>query len=406
MIYLLLFFILLLFIYHFDYKCNKKYKYFCFYFLMLSMILLAGLRYRIGVDTIRYEVYYKESSDIFSLTFSEIFRNENRADPLYVLLSSIARTISDDFWVLQLLQASLVNVIFFRFVKRNTNNVFLAIMLFYVILYLNYMCEVMREACAVSMFLLAWEFFKKEKWIKYYILCVMAFLFHTSSVVLFFLPLIVILKMDKLFSVNFKTTSVVLIGFLWLGFYVQESFFEFLQMISINELNESLSDKVARYGQKESLTGAIFNWKGIVSIFLKYICYPFWAIISLKQLGKNLGKLEIMVSMNFIFSILMIAIAILYRFNNYFIPFSIISISNFVFNEKILTISYRLVCIKGFITWTLILCPLFFVHLYEYVSSVDNTNLKEYMRYYPYSSVLSPELDSDRERLYRYHGVY
>lgn len=406
MIYLLLLFILLFFIYHFDYKDNKKYKFFCFYILMFSMILLAGLRYRIGVDTIRYEAYYKDFSDIFNLSYSEIFENENRADPLYVLLSSLAKTISDEFWVLQLLQASLVNIVFFRFVRRNTNNIFTAILLFYLILYSNYMCEVMREACAVSMFLLAWEHFKKEKWIKYYILCAMAFLFHTSSIVLFFLPIIVLLKIDKLLSVNIKTTSVLLIGVLGLGFYVQDSFFEYLQIMSLNEVNESLSDKVARYGQKESLTGAIFNWKGVVSIILRFIFYPFWAIITLKQLGRNLGKLELMVSMNFIFSVLMIAIAILYRFNNYFIPFSVIAISNFVFNKKIATINSRIVRVKGFLTWIIILLPLFFIHLYEYVDSVDNTNLKEYMRYYPYSSVLQPELDSNRERLYRYHGAY
>lgn len=63
--------------------------------------------------------------------------------------------------MMQICQAILVNIILFWFIKRNTKNIFFAVLIYYVFLYTNFMCEVMREACAVSMFLLSWEYFKR-----------------------------------------------------------------------------------------------------------------------------------------------------------------------------------------------------------------------------------------------------
>ena len=403
MLYILILIVIIYFTYHFDYLGNIRYRDFCYYSLLTVFVLLAGLRYRIGVDSIRYEEVFKYVSNLYEITEYEIIENEERLDPLYALMSSLAKTISNDFWVLQLIQSLLVNTILFRFVRKNTKNLFFAILLYYIVLYANYMCEVMREACAVSMFLLAWEYFKSNKWIRFYLFSLLAFFFHTSAIVLFVLPIFNFLKIDKLLDINTKTTIFVLLGIVICGFIIQSNFYEYIQIYSIND---SLSEKISRYKRKETLSGAIFNWKGIISVAIRYVLYPIWAVITLKYSKKISPKLATMVSWSLFYSMLMIPIAIFYRFNNYFLPFTIIAISEFAFLDRILSISGKLVIIKGYVTWILIFFPLLFVHSYEYFSEVDKTGLKDYMRYYPYYSVISPEEDDNRERLFRYHGAY
>ena len=169
MIYILILFLLLFLSFKFDYLGQKRNKELWFVLIGVLLVCLAGFRYRIGVDSIRYETKYGLVHILSNLTYDDIFDSSLKAEPLFVLLFSAAKTISDDFWVLQMLQSILVIAIFWRFIKKNTQYWFISAFLFTLILYLHFTCEILRESCAVSMFLLGWEFYKEKKWIKYYI---------------------------------------------------------------------------------------------------------------------------------------------------------------------------------------------------------------------------------------------
>ena len=73
MLYILIFIILLYFVYKYDYKGKKSKKWTNYYILMIVLIVIAGLRYRLGIDSIRYEEQYKDFPTLGELSWNKIF---------------------------------------------------------------------------------------------------------------------------------------------------------------------------------------------------------------------------------------------------------------------------------------------------------------------------------------------
>lgn len=397
MIYLIVFILLSIFTYHFDYCKKQKYKLFSYTFILILLILIAGFRYRLGVDSIRYENNFKWVPTLFDLQLSDF--EDSKFDPLYFLLSSFAKTLCSDFWCLQLLQACLVNIVIFRFIRKNTENIFFSVLFYYSFLYINFMYEVMREACAVSMFLLSWKYFVSNSWLKYYLYCILAFLFHSSAILLFLLPIFKWIGVLKILSCN-KKTFLLLLLVLFIGYYIQQNFFDYIEVIA---LTERLSDKIEDYVDSD-LSGQILNIFGILSTSILYIIYPYIAAIAVKR-QKHISFLpmESMVFLCFVFALLSIPISIFYRYNNYFMLYSIIVVANFIYSERVyLTKTIYFKC-RSFLFWVLILFPMFFLKFYGYTASVKGSRYKEYMKYYPYSSIFSKKMDKDREAVFSYY---
>lgn len=400
MIYLIIFLILFFLTYLYDYRGKKANRIKAYYFVLFLLIIVAGFRYRIGLDTIRYESAFRWIPTLWELKWDTF--KYNNYDPFYLILTSFAKSISSEFWVMQTIQAILVNTIIFSFIKKYTSHIFFAVLLYYVFLYLNFMCEVMREACAVSMFLLGYKYFVKEKWLPYYLFCTAAFLFHSSAILLFLIPILKWFRLTELMHIN-KYTVVFLLAVLLGGFMIQHYLFDYLNMLAFTG---RIEDRIERYADS-SLSSSVLNINGIISVVLQNILYPFLSIVYLKRQYniKNLN-IEPMVFLCFVFALLMIPIAIFYRYNNYFMPFSIIVMSEIAFQQKIYLFKKRYVYVSRFLFWMIIFAPLFFFKIYGYNSSVKDSYLKEYMRYYPYSSIFDKKTDVNREKLFIYYNAF
>ena len=400
MVYFVIFFILIFFTYRYDYLGRKAYRLNAYYLVLFLLIVVAGFRYRVGLDTIRYESAFRWLPVLWKLRWND-FADSNY-DPLYLILSSFAKSFSSEFWVMQLMQATLVNAVIFSFIKRYTNRIFFATLLYYVFLYLNFMCEVMREACAVSMFLLSWKYFMKEKWPQYYLFCTAAFLFHSSAILLFILPVLKWLRLTELMRMN-KYTVVFLLIVLVSGFVIQHYFFDYLNLLAFTG---RIEDRINRYSDTD-LAGSVLNINGILSTVIQTILYPFIAIICLKrQYNIRSFSIEPMVFLCFTFALLTIPIAIFYRYNNYFMPFAIIAISEIAFQRKVYLFSKGYLHVPRFLLWLLIFAPLFFLKIYGYNTSITGSYLKEYMRYYPYSSIFDKKINQNRETLFIYYNAF
>ena len=401
MIYFVLFLFFLGLSYHFDYLGKHTNKY-TFYSISLTiLILLSGLRYRIGLDSIRYEGHHIETPTLFELN-ATVFQDSSY-DPLFIFLSSIAKTVSSEFWVLQMLQSILVNIIFFRFIRLNTKNIFLGVLLYYVGLYINFNCEVMREACAVSMFLLGWEYLKKDKIIHFSFYCILACGFHISSILLLIIPILKIFHIWNLLRIN-KYTIFILIGVLFVGYYIQAIFFDYLKLLS---LGDSFSSKVNRYTDSD-LAYSVLNINGIISAVCRNIFFPFLSIILLKQhrTYRIDTNLEPMVLLSLIFAVFTIPIAIFYRYTNYFLPFAIIAICNFMYIPRIYLSTKKYIKLKHFGSWYIILFPMLFFQIYSFNAKEGGSQFKAYMRYYPYSSIIFENKDANRESLFLYRNAF
>jgi len=256
MLYFFIVFCLILLSVKYDYS-NKKNGFTFFYVLTwIVFILVAGLRFRVGGDTIGYMTTYERLPSLWDISYANFL--DYKYDPLWIILCALAKTISPDFTVLQIFHAFILNTIIFFFVKINTKYVFTSILVYFLFYYFHFNMEVIRESLAVAIFLISLKHFIQRQWLKYYLLVFVAFLFHSSATILFFLPLL------KSFSLN-KKNSILLFLIFMIGIFVGQYFIPFFESLSFTT---KMLEKLQDYSNYS------FTLYGIISSFLKYVIMP------------------------------------------------------------------------------------------------------------------------------------
>lgn len=402
MIYLLIFIMLLVLCYRYDYVGHKRNKMFWTIVSFIALVLVAGLRYRIGVDSIRYESFYTYVPKIWEIT--PIFLEKTRWEPSFVLLMSVCKVISPDFTVFQLVHAVIINTAVFIFFYRNTRHFFFALAAYALLNYIPLNTEVLREALAVAIFLFAWEPFKRGNYLLYTLLILLAMTFHLGSTLMLFMPLMMLPGIRELFKFG-KRTFFFCFGLLGIGFLVNLMFFDFIKLIAFSA---DVTDRATIYESNE-LGGNMLNFMGAIGFSIRYILYPLVAIYFIwknkdswdKTQTKTMNKIRMFTFMSIYVCILTIPIAIFHRFNSYFLFFSILMVSDWVFTVlKTKKRNLRL----SFFSWFLIFVPLVTFQVRAQMGNENESGtLKGYMRYIPYYNRLDPQEDRDREALFRYH---
>lgn len=411
MIYLFTFLLILFFSFRFDYvgknyrdkileagKATTQNKRFCFILICFLLICIAGFRYRIGGDSVAYERLYTRILPLFEFDIDDLSNSEY--EPLYYLLGSIAKFISPEFWVLQLLQSLLVNIVIFRFIWKNIDNRFTGVLIYYFFLFLPFTCETMREACAVSMVLLGWEFLKKDKWLKFTFFLVLAVGFHISALPLLIIPLLKVFGVWKYMKVNSFTLPLLIISTI-VGYIILKVFFDYIILLNITE---NLNSKAESY-MSEAEEGLGLNMGGILSKVCQYALFVYISVRHFKFSNKSLpNNLEPLILLCLIVQCLSFSITILYRYNNYLMPFTLICIADMFYDKRLYISKKTKFVTAGFLIWFIIYFPAVFFHLYGLAEPVQGTKYKQYMNYYPYSSVFTKDVDPNREHVFQLYG--
>lgn len=335
--------------------------------LLVLLILVAGLRYRVGGDTLNYILWYESFPDIHNIDWTFAIKFQ----PLCLLYFSLCKTISEDFTFLQIVSAIFVNTTFFWFFKKYTKYYFTAAFIFCIMLFLRMNMEAIRESFAVSFFLIALKYAETNKWIKYFIFATISFLFHVSAVIIFIYPFIANRNNSKfaIFAI-FAVVGGLLLGSIFLN----------------SDLAQFYTDTYE--DQKRTFFGYIGN------VFSIVILIPFWVL-----LGKRLGIMKPLYRNYFymfgIIQVTMFFSSIGYRFNNYFLAIFILFLS-----DLLTELVKKKHCIKN--APLLYLALLIFV-LWPYVSTYwdtfPNTKYKRYHVIYPYYSVFNKHEDTIRENI-------
>lgn len=150
------------------------------------LILVAGLRLVVGGDTQTYMSDFDRypTIDEFTVFHFALFRYQ----PLWILINVLAKSIYPEFFVLQIILACIVNPVTFYIIQKETDKKFevAIVYLLFQFLYLN--CEIMRDSVSICIFYFAFSFLIKRKWLPYYGLCTLAFLFHDAALFYFIIP--------------------------------------------------------------------------------------------------------------------------------------------------------------------------------------------------------------------------
>lgn len=385
-------------IYAFDYRGKQKFRLGLWALICLLLICMAGFRFRLGGDTIQYMMFYERLHDLHDLRLIDF--QKSRYAPGFVILASLCKSVTSDFIFMQFVVSAFLNVAVFIFFWKNTRNPFFGILLYYFFLYLTLNMEVMREAMAVGIFLLSWPLLEQRKWIQYIFLALFASLFHISAFVLILVPIIFLPGIRFFFRFGVSTLYLG-IFILIAGFVLRYFLFDFIQMISINEKMTELAHKYA----KNDLGGLrTLNIFGICNTLFIYVLYPCIALFFLNKFRKDklFKKEQSLAIVSIYISLLSVSVLILGRFNNYFIFFCYLILSEWIFSN----LHFRSKRLRlNLANWTLVFLPLFLFSVYSvYFSNVNRDGtLKTYMKYWPYNSVFDPEQNPDREKVFRYN---
>jgi len=350
---------------------------FNYYFLLVLFILMAALRFRVGGDSLGY------ADDFASLpTLSQLSTfnfHDAQYDPLWYVFNAMVKSIYNDFIFFQFVEAVIVNSIVFFIIKKYSKFKYWTLLFYFFLYYLYFNMEILRESLAVCVFLLSLPFLLKKKWIIYYLFAYLAFSFHSSSLVLFFLPF-----MYRKLKLKYY---IIILGVLVLVTFYITPFIFFS--------NFYVSDRI--YNKALSYTNKDINVFGILMELIAILpVIGFQRIRKLNKMEKH--RFEYLMTAYILIGLLSLAVAGFYRFLNY------LSICSLIYMVDTFMVIYKnkihfyksLIFVNSFV---------FLILFYQGFYMLRDTSRYQpdthfYNTYLPYHSIFDRTVDMQRENLY------
>lgn len=380
MIYLVFLIVLFIQTVFYDFLNNRGRDKFWWYLNLVFFIALAGFRWQVGGDTLTYQEAFETSS----FTVGNFFSNNVFAigwEPGFLFLMAICKSIINDFWFFQIVHATIVNIVIFRFIFRYSPFKFFGLLIYFFFNYLYFNTEVLRESLAICLFLIMFEYLKKGKYSKYYILNIVAVFFHYSSLALLFVPL--------LSKISFSFRNIALLIVL---LSVSPVFFQLLiKVLSILPFADRVLSKIDIY--------LVYNLN-INGTLYKLFCFVIFPLYLIRKVYKKelFSDIQIMVVPFLFFAMLYVMYSGFGRLLNYFIPFMMIFLNRYVY---MLATFKRYRQVKAALILFLLIPPFYYKYSY-YARSTDELypNTTKFNVYYPYSSVFKKETFDFRKIIY------
>ena len=377
MIYLLIFIIIFICVIRYDLSCCKQYKKESLFFITFILIMTSGLSYRLGGDGYCYFREYDKYLPLWDLDAKYFDSFSNRL-PGWLILTSITKSLIDDYWFFKLVHAIIINSLFIYGLSKCTRYIFTGILFYFVLLYFEFNFQILRESLSISIFMYSLPFYFNNKWKKYYACCIFALFFHESSLVAFILPLF------RLWDKNSKIKIVFVFLLFLIVIYGQVIRDTIIQMIPIFGI---VAGKIDSYTQFEG----DYTFVGFGNLFLNLII-PLYVIYYMEKKGTPIKYRHLIVEASFLYAFYLV-FYIFYRFIHFFSIFVYLSfivlIGTILFHRR----SFRV--LKFSICCFLLLGFKARVYLLEYGES----NVPSYCQYYPYASVFEKSTDPRREKL-------
>lgn len=401
MIYLIVFIYLLYLSVRYDILENKRYKWTHYWTAVTILILVAGLRWRVGSDTALYASDFYLSHDLFHLEWSD-FESPMRM-PLWVLLQSVCKTIWSDFLLFQFVVAAFGIGMIGHFIKKVCPSLcFFILLCFFIGRYFATSMEHMRGSLSIGFFLLgilAVNDGKPKKFLLYFLVACLFHVFTVISVFLFVIGYYLIPRKPVIYL--FLCVAVVVSVLVGIDFIVP-----MVADLAVFFPNEDIASVITTYSTSETfghvdMSMGIINYVWMVVLLIAYYfmlhktraIYPRY--IRLKQ-----DLFQTCVCIYLLLTFTRYSFVILYRTIDYFHFFMLFLCAMFA---KGILIDHIVRRQKVLVFCVLLLFPLYF-GIKEKVFGLDNLGCHNYTRYYPYSSVFNKFLDPERERQHQLRG--
>lgn len=378
MIYFLIAFFILIGIAKYDREGEASKGTLYYMFICISMILVFGLRYRVGGDTFNYMLRYSAIPSIDKIKYDDLWIYQ--IEPGFFLLNSFSKYFTDTFYLVQIIQSAFVNIVIFYYIKIKTRKKFLAVLFYFLFASFYFNTEIMRESIAVCFFLLGTLQLEKGKRGLYYLFWLCAFCFHYSSVFLLLFPLL-----QKVMSKNF----------IWLltGTLIVCLALNFIDLDSLSFLNGYMRAKI------ENNMGYSFTIWGKISALLKFVVLPYYIYYLYTKYYKTSDTNVYYLKAMILYGCLTLSqFSIMMRVMNYF---TIILILIFVNIYPLFKAHHSRVLTLKSLNRPILLFLLFFFYMLPYLRSTSNlvSGTYYYTLWYPYFSIFDEQEYPPREAL-------
>lgn len=381
MIYFIVLFLLLILTVRYDINGKTEYRDQWYNGVLVILILIAGLRFRLGEDTLNYmDMFFFDTPSIFDFDVDTFLSSDQ--PPLWILLNSIVKTFGGKFFVVQIIQATILNTLMLKYFKKHSSYPYACVVFYFIWRYQWFSMVVMKAAIALSILLYANDFFLEKKYLKGLLLVLIATGFHQSSILLIITPLLLFLRLN-IWGITF-----IFISF-FVGAFVQSQLGEVFVLF---EAAEGVSGKLDDYLNSDYMTQNHNLNYFILNIF-PLIIYPVLSLFYLKKYCKESSvlKFEPIILIALMFQVMQFSIDVMYRYIYTLSPYYIIIIVHFFmdFSKN----SLRLKKSLAFTRTLIILFPLL-------VSIAYLWRPFTHPGFNPYSSVIERSFDEDREKYY------
>lgn len=276
---------------------NTKYKKILAITTMIILCVISGTRFNTGGSD--YFAYKNIYNNIKLMPFWKGIIETSKYSGFesgFCFYMSVIKLIGFNYYGFTLINSVVFYILFYKVLKKYDYNInFILILFLYKIFFYNTFIS-LRQPIAILIFWLSLDYLKEKKYIKYFLMCTLAFTFHKAAIILYFVPLVTHFKISK------KTYIIFLVTCLFLYAINFSSIINMKSILDIFFANDQVTmDKAEGYAEVGSgmsvfyifesyliaiLIGLkyneIYNYDDKSSFFIKlFLCViPFYTVFS------------------------------------------------------------------------------------------------------------------------------
>jgi len=353
-----------------------------YYLVVTLLILVPGLSYRIGIDTPSYMRDFLYYDTLSTLTISSI--SESIFEPLWVIFTAICKSIFDDFAFMHVLDALIFTGTIVFVTNKLTNKRFWPLLFYLVCYWVHFNFGALREALAMSCFLLGlYHYIKTDNLISYIIWGMAAAFFHKFAFVIVIATMLALIwNKNKIFCI-ITLVAIMLIFIMYFEILIHILWYS----------SESFEDKVGGYIGLEG-----FSLIGIFTNLITKVIPPFLIREVYKKSSNAINRkiCAVLLLATFV-GIASSFVPLLDRFYNYLFPVIAVSFANLSSPNTAMPKLSRII-----LHTTVFLLFFFNVKNFCLPSALEyRSNINYNAAYFPYHSVFTMKEDPIREGLPR-----
>lgn len=227
---------------------NARSRFFLYIILFTLIVIFIGLRYQTGLDWLFYNDLFNGES--FSLAI----------EPGYYLLSFISSLLMG-YWVYQALITIFLIICLKRFFEENATNYLFCIGIFFLYQFI-FVTEALRQIISLSVILIAYKKFYENKNFQFYVLTVLAVLFHVSALIV--LMIIPFLRRGNVYIL--KILTIIGLALAFFNVYPVDNLIKLLSMLPAGGYLE----KIKWYSQ-DDFAGSVLTVSLIFKVFVVFL---------------------------------------------------------------------------------------------------------------------------------------